>query len=168
MIPAFWIADTPCFIKGGMSELEWTPWMEMALDEAAVAANQGEVPVGALLLHEGEVVGKAHNLRESSHDPLGHAELLAIGQAAKALGRWRLSGCTLVVTLEPCPMCAGAIVNARIDRLVFATRDPRAGAVGSIYDIVRDPRLNHRAEVIEGVCAERASQMLKDFFAARR
>jgi tRNA(adenine34) deaminase len=143
-------------------------WMELAIEEARRAAAAGEVPVGAVVVHAGEVVARAHNLRESARDPLAHAELLALRAAAAALGRWRLHGCTLYVTLEPCPMCAGAVVNARIDRLVFGTRDPRTGAVGSIMDIVRDPRLNHRAEVAEGVAAEVAASLLQAFFADRR
>jgi tRNA(adenine34) deaminase len=143
-------------------------WMELAVEEARRAAAAGEVPVGAVVVHAGEVVARAHNLRESARDPLAHAELLALRAAAAALGRWRLHGCTLYVTLEPCPMCAGAVVNARIDRLVFGARDPRAGAVGSIMDIVRDPRLNHRAEVVEGVGAEVAANLLQAFFADRR
>jgi tRNA(adenine34) deaminase len=124
--------------------------------------------VGAVVVHEGEVIARAHNRRESDRDPLAHAELLALRAAAAYLGRWRLVGCTLVVTLEPCPMCAGAVVNARPDRLVFGSRDPRAGAAGSLMDIVRDERLNHRAEVIEGVRAEESAALLRAFFRARR
>jgi tRNA(adenine34) deaminase len=143
-------------------------WMDAALAEARAAALIGEVPVGAVVVSGDEIVARAHNRREIDRDPLAHAELLAIRAAAQALGRWRLTGCTLVVTLEPCPMCAGAIVNARVDRLVFGARDPRAGAAGSITDLVRDARLNHRAEVVEGVRAEEAGRVLKEFFAARR
>jgi len=143
-------------------------WMEMALLEAERAAALGEVPVGAVVVCGDEVVARAHNLRESARDPLAHAEILAIRAAAEKLGRWRLSGCTLVVTLEPCPMCAGAVVNARVDRLVFGARDPRAGACGSIMDIVGDGRLNHRPPVTSGVLAERAAELLRTFFAARR
>ncbi len=143
-------------------------WMEEALDEAREAAAQGEVPVGAVVACEGQVVVRAHNQRESSRDPLAHAELLAIRAAAEALGRWRLTGCTLVVTLEPCAMCAGAVVNARIERLVFGAHDARAGAAGSLYNIVQDPRLNHRAEVVQGVRADAAAALLKEFFAGRR
>ncbi len=143
-------------------------WMAEALAQARRAGAAGEVPVGAVVVHEGEVIARAHNLRESARDPLAHAELLVIRAAAAALGRWRLHGCSLYVTLEPCPMCAGAVVNARLDRLVFGARDPRAGAVGSITDIVRDPRLNHRAEVVEGVGANEAAELLRAFFAQRR
>jgi tRNA(adenine34) deaminase len=143
-------------------------WMRVALEEARLAARAGEVPVGAVVVHDGRLVARAHNLRESTRDPLAHAEILALRAAAEALGRWRLIGCTLVVTLEPCPMCAGAVVNARPDRLVFGAPDPRAGAAGTLMDIVRDPRLNHRAEVVSGVLAEESAAILKAFFAARR
>src|SRR5688572_24885011 len=121
--------------------------MELALAEARAAAALGEVPVGAVIALNGQVVARAHNRRELDRDPVAHAELLAIRAAAQTLGRWRLSGCTLFVTLEPCAMCAGAVVNARLDRLVFGAHDPRAGASGSLFDIARDPRLNHRAEI---------------------
>jgi len=142
--------------------------METALQAAAEGAAVGEVPVGAVVVCDGQIIARAHNSRESTHDPLGHAELLAIRQAAEHLGRWRLTGCTLVTTLEPCAMCAGAIVNARLDRVVFGARDPRAGAVGSLFDVVGDARLNHRAEVVEGVGAEAAAQLMKRFFEKRR
>ena len=142
--------------------------MRVALAQAATGAAMGEVPVGAVVLHEGKIIAAAHNLRETTHDPLAHAEILALRAAAQALGRWRLSGCTLVVTLEPCPMCAGAVVNSRIDRLVYGARDPRAGAVGSLMDVVRDPRLNHRAEVLSGVAEVEAGTLLSNFFAHRR
>ncbi len=143
-------------------------WMDEALAEARLALAAGEVPVGAVVVHEGVVVGRGHNLRETVNDPLGHAELLAIAEAAKTLGRWRLFGCSLVVTLEPCPMCAGAVVNARLDRVVYGAADARAGAAGSIMDIVRDGRLNHRAEVVGGVRAEESAMLLREFFASRR
>lgn len=156
-----------------MEQESYDTWMGLALAEARAAAAIGEVPVGAVVIHNGEegrdlVVGRGHNLRESARDPLAHAELLAIRAAAEHLDRWRLGGCTLVVTLEPCPMCAGAIVNGRIDRLVFGARDPRAGAVGSLYDIVGDQRLNHRAAVVEGIRADECGELLREFFAARR
>jgi tRNA(adenine34) deaminase len=138
------------------------------LVEARLALAAGEVPVGALVVHEGAIVGRGHNRREAANDPLGHAELLAIAAAAKQLGRWRLFGCTLIVTLEPCPMCAGAIVNSRIERLIYGAADPRAGAAGSLMDIVRDGRLNHRAEVVGGVRAAESAELLRTFFAARR
>lgn len=143
-------------------------WMDEALAEARLALAAGEVPVGAVVVHEGVVVGRGHNLRETVNDPLGHAELLAIAEAAKTLGRWRLFGCSLVVTLEPCPMCAGAVVNARLDRVVYGAADARAGAAGSIMDIVRDGRLNHRAEVVGGVRTEESAMLLREFFASRR
>lgn len=148
--------------------MEFDDWMDVALEEARAAAAEGEVPVGAVVVFEAKIIARAHNRRESDHDPLAHAEILALRQAAAELGRWRLWGCTLVVTLEPCPMCAGAVVNARPDRLVFGATDPRAGAVGSLMDIVRDSRLNHRAEVIAGVRADEAGALLKSFFAERR
>jgi tRNA(adenine34) deaminase len=143
-------------------------WMAEALAEARLALAAGEVPVGAVVVHDGAIVGRGHNRRESANDPLGHAELLAIASAAKHLGRWRLFGCSLIVTLEPCPMCAGAVVNARIDRLVYGATDPRAGAAGSVMDIVRDGRLNHRAEVVGGVRAAESAELLRGFFASRR
>ncbi|MFA7537088.1 MAG: tRNA adenosine(34) deaminase TadA [Desulfuromonadales bacterium] len=139
-------------------------YMREALMEAAAAERLGEVPIGALVVHDGAIVGRGHNLRETSNDPTTHAEMLAIRQAAKALGSWRLLDCTLYVTLEPCTMCMGAIILARIPRLVYACRDPRAGAVGSIYDFSRDDRFNHRVQVLEGVCAEESSAMLSGFF----
>ncbi|OGR11694.1 MAG: tRNA-specific adenosine deaminase [Deltaproteobacteria bacterium RIFOXYB12_FULL_58_9] len=143
-------------------------YMALALVEARAAAEKGEVPVGAIVVCGSVVVSRAHNLRESNHDPLAHAEILAIRSAAAHLERWRLFDCTLYVTLEPCPMCAGAVVNARLERLVFAAADPRAGAVGSIMDIPRNARLNHRAEIRSGVCADESAAMLKAFFAKRR
>jgi len=143
-------------------------WMQVAFEEASEAAAMGEVPVGAVLVFENRLVARAHNLRESAQDPLAHAEILALRAAAKELGRWRLTGCTLVVTLEPCCMCAGAIVNSRIDRLIFGAKDAKAGAAGSLYNIVADDRLNHCVKVVDGVCQERASSMLSQFFAQRR
>jgi len=139
-------------------------WMRVALEEAQLAADKGEVPVGAVVIHQGQVIAKAHNLRESKQDPLAHAELLAIGAAAEHLGRWRLIECTLYVTLEPCPMCAGGIVNSRVDRIVYGAGDPRAGACGTIYNIVEDQRLNHRPEVTRDVLKEPCSQILSKFF----
>src|SRR3954468_6901395 len=138
-------------------------------DEARLALATGDVPVGALVLDaDGAVLAAAHNRREADGDPAGHAELLAIRAAAARLGRWRLDGCTLVVTLEPCTMCAGAIVLARLDRLVFGAYDDKAGAVGSLWDVVRDRRLNHRPEVIGGILADEPGALLLDFFARRR
>jgi tRNA(adenine34) deaminase len=139
-------------------------WMALALEQAQLAADKGEVPVGAVVIHGEKVIAKTHNLRESNKDPLAHAELLAIAAAAQLLGRWRLIECTLFVTLEPCPMCAGAIVNSRLDRIVYGTGDPRAGACGTIFNIVEDERLNHRPEVVRGVLKEPCSQILSKFF----
>ncbi len=142
--------------------------MREALALAAGAAARGEVPVGAVALFEGRVVGRGANAREAAADPTAHAELLAIQEAARTLGRWRLTGVTVVVTLEPCAMCAGAMVLARIDRLVFAAPDPKAGCVGSLQDLSADPRLNHRFAVERGVLAEEAGDLLRSFFRARR
>jgi tRNA(adenine34) deaminase len=142
--------------------------MEEALRLAREAGGRGEVPVGAVALFEGRIVGRGANARESARDPTAHAELLAIQEAASTLGRWRLTGVTLVVTLEPCAMCAGALVLARIDRLVFGARDPKAGAVGSLLDLSSDPRLNHRFEVSQGLRAEECGELLRAFFRARR
>ena len=143
-------------------------WMREALAEAKNALQLGEVPIGAVVVRGNEVVGRGFNRREVDADPLGHAELLAIRQAASEVGDWRLVGCTLYATLEPCAMCAGALVNSRIERLVFAARDPKAGFCGSLGDLVRDQRLNHRLEVVEGVLAEEAGALLRDFFASLR
>ena len=145
-----------------------TVFMRQALLLAAQAALEGEVPVGSVIVHEGVVVGVGRNRRETDHDPLAHAELLAIASASSSLARWRLSGCTLYVTLEPCFMCAGALVNARVDRLVFGALDPKAGAVGSLADVCRDPRLNHRLVVDKGVLQDECGAVLKAFFKARR
>lgn len=142
--------------------------MAEALALARAAADAGEVPVGAVALHEGAIVGRGANRREGARDPTAHAELLAIQEAARTLGRWRLSGVTLVVTLEPCAMCAGAMVLARIDRLVFGAPDPKAGAAGSLMDLTRDARLNHRFPVDGGVMGEACAELLRDFFRSRR
>ena len=144
------------------------PAMWRALAQAEEAAANGEVPVGAVILHEDRIIAEAHNQRETLQDPTAHAEMIAITQAAQALGSWRLLDCTLFVTLEPCPMCAGAIVQARIPRVIFGTLDPKAGATHSLYQITNDPRLNHRAVVSGGVLAEECAGILREFFAARR
>src|SRR5512144_3318228 len=136
-------------------------WMREALALAADAARRGEVPVGAVAVLEDRIVGRGANAREQAHDPTAHAELLAIQDAARTLGRWRLSGVTLVVTLEPCAMCAGAMVLARIDRLVYGAADPKAGAAGSLQDLSADPRLNHRFPVERGLMAEEAGELLR-------
>jgi tRNA(adenine34) deaminase len=144
------------------------PWhepMRRALEEAALAPATGDVPVGALVLGpDGELLGRGHNEREATGDPTAHAEVLALRTAARAVGGWRLSGCTLVVTLEPCTMCAGALVLSRIDRVVLGALDPKAGAAGSLWDVVRDRRLNHRPEVVAGVLADECGALLTDFF----
>lgn len=142
--------------------------MRRALAEANKAAALGEVPVGAVLVRGDQPLVYAHNRRELVQDPVAHAEIVALSYAGRQLGRWRLNDCTLYVTLEPCPMCAGALVNARLGRLVYATDDPRAGAVRSIYQITEDPRLNHRVEVQAGLLAEESAEMLRGFFRARR
>jgi tRNA(adenine34) deaminase len=143
--------------------------MEMALEEAALAAAEYEVPVGAVIvsLQQG-VIARAHNQREQLLDPTAHAEMIAITQAANALRSWRLAQCVLYVTLEPCPMCAGAIVQARLPLVVYGAVDPKAGACDTLYRITADPRLNHRAQVVGGVLAERCASVLSSFFAARR
>jgi tRNA(adenine34) deaminase len=143
--------------------------MEMALDEARDAAGEDEVPVGAVIISfERGVIGRAHNQRERLVDPTAHAEMIAITQAAQALRSWRLENCALYVTLEPCPMCAGAIVQARIPLLVYGARDPKAGACDTLYQIPSDVRLNHRAQIVSGVLADRCSAVLSDFFARKR
>lgn len=139
-------------------------FMKTALAEATIAEELGEVPVGAVVVHQGRVIGRGYNMRECSNDPTTHAEMLAIRQAAAELDSWRLLDCTLYVTLEPCVMCMGAIILARIPRLVYGCRDPRAGAVGSIYNFAEDERFNHRVAVTEGVLQRECSQQLSDFF----
>jgi tRNA(adenine34) deaminase len=139
-------------------------FMQAALAEAATARAKGEVPIGAVVVLNGEIIGRGHNLRETADDPTAHAEMLAIRQAAEAIGHWRLLETTLYVTLEPCVMCMGAIILARIPRLVFACRDPRAGACGSIYDFSQDQRFNHRVAVSEGVLGAECSELLGGFF----
>ena len=143
--------------------------MGAALDEARTALAGGDVPVGAVVLDpSGQVVGRGRNVREEHSDPTGHAEVVALREAATARGEWRLDGCTLVVTLEPCTMCAGAAVLALVARVVFGAWDEKAGAVGSLWDVVRDRRLNHRPEVIAGVLAEESTALLADFFRSQR
>jgi tRNA(adenine34) deaminase len=143
-------------------------FMELALAEARLAAEAGEVPVGAVVVRNGEVIARASNRSIRDQDATAHAESLAIREASRAAGSWRLDGCTLYVTLEPCAMCAGALVLARVDRVVFAAWDPKAGMAGSVVDLLRHPRLNHRPEVQGGVLAEEAGTLLREFFAARR
>ena len=147
----------------------WAPAVRAALAEAALAAQAGDVPVGAVVLgSDGTQLAAAHNEREAGGDPTAHAEVLALRRAAQALGTWRLDGCTLAVTLEPCTMCAGALVLSRVSRVVYGAPDPKAGAVGSLWDVVRDRRLNHRPEVVAGVLEDECAEVLRAFFAARR
>ncbi|MDQ7778804.1 MAG: tRNA adenosine(34) deaminase TadA [Planctomycetota bacterium] len=143
-------------------------FMSEALKEAQRAQEEGEVPVGAVVVHDGRVIARAHNQREVLKDPTAHAEMIAITQAAEALENWRLEGTTMYVTLEPCVMCAGAIVLARVTLLVFGAADPKAGACGSVFDILADRRLNHRVEVVRGVMEEKAAALLRGFFRQKR
>lgn len=143
-------------------------FMEQALAEARKALESDDVPVGAIVVRDGQIIGRGHNQRERLADPTAHAEMIALTAAAAAIGRWRLEGCTLYVTLEPCPMCAGALVLARVQRLVFGAFDPKGGACGSLYNIPQDPRLNHRLEVTGGVLAGQCAELLRDFFRRRR
>jgi tRNA(adenine34) deaminase len=147
----------------------WAGAMRQALDEARAALSTYDVPIGAVVLDpDGDVVGRGRNAREATSDPTAHAEILALREAAGRRGSWRLDGCTLVVTLEPCTMCAGALVLSRVDRLVFGPFDEKAGAVGSLWDVVRDRRLNHRPEVVSGVLADECGALLLEFFAQQR
>ena len=143
-------------------------YMGLALEEARAAAEEGEVPIGAVVVCDGEVVARAHNRRETEADPSAHAEFRAMVDAARALGRWRLTGCTVYVTLEPCLMCAGLMVNARIDRCVYGASDPKGGALGTLYDLSCDPKLNHAFGVSAGVRSDEAAGLLRSFFRARR
>jgi tRNA(adenine34) deaminase len=143
-------------------------YMALALEQARQAAILDEVPVGAIVVHQDQVIAAAHNRRELDQDPTAHAEMLALRQAAVALGSWRLCDCTVYVTLEPCPMCAGALVHARVARLVYGCDDPKAGAVRTLYTLCEDPRLNHRLEVVGGVLADACASELREFFATLR
>ncbi len=143
-------------------------FMELAIAQAQAAAQMGEVPIGAVVVCDGQVVASAHNRRETDRDPSAHAEFSALLEASRALDRWRLSGCTVYVTLEPCLMCAGLMVNSRIDRCVFGAPDPKGGALGTLYDVSCDPRLNHEFTVTSGVLAEKSARLLRDFFRRRR
>ena len=152
-----------------MTKNEDERFMRLAIEQARIAGRMGEVPIGAVITDgEDKVVSSGYNLREAGNDPTGHAEIIAIKKAGEALGSWRLEGSVLYVTIEPCLMCMGAIILARIKRLVFGARDPKAGAVFSVYQIGNDRRLNHTVEVTEGVCAEECSALLKDFFKTLR
>lgn len=143
-------------------------WMQLAIDQARLAERAGEVPVGAVVVSEGKVVGTGYNQNLLNNDPTAHAEVVALRKAAEALGNHRLTGCILFCTIEPCAMCAGAMVHARITRLVYGAKDPKAGAAGSVLDVINHARLNHQMEVTAGVLAEECSRLLKGFFAARR
>ena len=143
-------------------------FMRLAIAQAGIAEENGDVPIGAVIVYQNRIIAKAYNQREQLNDPTAHAEIIALTQAAAALETWRLTGCSIYVTLEPCPMCAGALVLARIDRLVFGCNDPKTGACGSLYNIVSDDRLNHRIESISGVLADQCRQQLQAFFQRRR
>jgi tRNA(adenine34) deaminase len=143
-------------------------YMRLALGEAQAALAESEVPVGAVIVHRGKIIAAAHNQREQLHDPTAHAEMIAITQAAESLGSWRLEDCVLYVTLEPCPMCAGAILQARIPVVVYGASDPKAGAVQSLFKLLNDPRLNHRCDVVPGVLAQPCGAILSEFFQAQR
>ena len=142
--------------------------MQIALEQARLAGEMGDVPVGAVVVHDGQIIAARHNKREATGDPTAHAEILALRDAATSLGRWRLNDCTLVVTLEPCVRCAGAIINARVETLVYATADLKGGATSSLYNVCSDPRLNHNPIVKHGMCEHEATQLLKEFFAQKR
>ncbi len=143
-------------------------YMQIALEEAALAYKEGEIPIGAIIVHDGEIIAKAHNRRELDHDATAHAEIRAIQAACQKLGRWRLTGCALYVTIEPCPMCAGAIFNARMDRVIYGADDSKGGAVQSLFNVLTHPGLNHETNVTAGVLADDCAQMMKDFFKERR
>jgi tRNA(adenine34) deaminase len=163
-------ADGEGLVAGGM---DWMPvrdehWMRQALALAHQAAGEDEVPVGALVVHQGRIIASAYNQREQLADPTAHAEMIAITQAAAHLNSWRLTECELIVTLEPCPMCAGAILQSRIPKVVYGAADPKAGAVHSLYQLLTDERLNHRCEVVGGVLATACGQVLTEFFERKR
>src|SRR5690349_10030539 len=143
-------------------------FMRLAYQEAEAALSESEVPIGAVIVYDGRVIASAHNQREQLQDPTAHAEMIAITQAAQSLGSWRLEGCTLYVTLEPCPMCAGAIVQARVPLVVYGAADPKAGAVHTLFGLLSDRRLNHQAQIVPGVLADRCGELLTNFFQAQR
>ena len=143
-------------------------FMRVAIEAARIAEENGDVPIGAVIVYKNQIIGKAYNQRQQLQDPTAHAEIIALTQAAAFLESWRLNGCTMYVTLEPCPMCAGALVLARMDRLVYGSDDPKAGACKSLYNIVQDERLNHKLEVTSGVLEEQCREQLQGFFARRR
>lgn len=143
-------------------------FMKAAIEEAQKAAEIGEVPIGAVIVRDGEIVGRGYNLRETKKDPTLHAEMIAIREASERLGGWRLIGCTLYVTLEPCPMCAGAIVQSRVEQVVYGARDPKAGCAGTLMDLLNEPRFNHQVPVVADVLGEECGQLLSDFFRSLR
>jgi len=143
-------------------------FMKQALLQAELAFEENEVPIGAVVVHENRIIGRAHNQREQLNDPTAHAEVLALTQASAALGTWRLTGATMYVTLEPCPMCAGALVNARVDRLVYGADDTKAGACGTLWNLVQSEKLNHRMQVIRGLMADECRDILQEFFRRKR
>ncbi len=147
---------------------EHLQWMQEAILEASKAGEKGEVPIGAVIVRDGAIIARGHNLRETSCDPTSHAEMIAIREASVSMQAWRLSGCTLYVTLEPCPMCAGAIVQARLDRVVFGAHDPKAGCAGTLMNLLQEPRFNHRTEVVGGVLEQECGGLLSAFFARLR
>jgi tRNA(adenine34) deaminase len=151
-----------------MQSGEDTTWMALALEQAQLAAAAGEVPVGALVIKDGEIIGRGHNRNLLDNDPTAHAEIVALRQAAARLGNHRLTGCTMVATIEPCSMCAGALIHARIARLVYGATDPKAGAAGSTVQVINHPSLNHRMEVTAGVLSGKCSEILQDFFRRKR
>lgn len=151
-----------------MKTVEHEKYMHLALEEAQKAYDKKEVPIGAVLVQEGKVIARTHNMRETLHDSTAHAEILALRQGGEKLNNWRLNDCTLYVTIEPCAMCAGALTQTRLPLLVFGARDAKAGATGSLYNLVQDDRLNHRLEIIEGILEEDCAAIMKDFFRSRR
>ena len=155
-------------LTSGIPAITFEAAMREALQQARLAGESGDVPVGAVVVHQGKVIASRHNERELTNDPTAHAEILALRDAAKVLGTWRLTECTLVVTLEPCVMCAGALMNARIGTLVYATADLKGGATASLYNVCTDPRLNHQPKVMHGICEREATDLMKSFFANKR
>ncbi|MCM3631558.1 tRNA adenosine(34) deaminase TadA [Paenibacillus glycanilyticus] len=145
-------------------EQEDQAWMQLAIEEAKKAEQIGEVPIGAILVKDGEIVGRGYNLRETNHDPTAHAEMVAIREACERLGAWRLLDCTLYVTLEPCPMCAGAIVQSRVKRVVYGTGDPKAGCAGTLMNLLQEPRFNHETELTTGILQSECAELLTNFF----
>lgn len=144
--------------------MSYDQWMMEAIREAEQAEAKGEVPIGAVVVREGEIIGRGHNLRESHQDPTAHAEMIAIREAARLLGGWRLAGCELYVTLEPCPMCAGAILLSRLDTLIYGAYDPKGGCAGTLMNLPRDDRFNHQVEVVGGILEQECGELLRDFF----